>query len=63
MEGKTIYCECGCGIVIGQPMEFIDGEWCVMPISETRLRELHLMRHPTIQTSSHTSDTALCVYG
>ncbi len=45
-EIKEVFCSCGCGITIGQPLEFQNGEWVIVPISEARLLELASARHP-----------------
>jgi hypothetical protein len=45
-EPEAIYCSCGCGIVIGQPMEFVNGEWHILSIPPSRLLELYAIRHP-----------------
>jgi hypothetical protein len=39
-ELKEIFCPCGCGMTIGQPMEFIDGQWVVYPVPQELLHQL-----------------------
>jgi hypothetical protein len=44
-EFEQILCPCGCGILVGRPMEQINGEWFILPISAARLQELALTQH------------------
>ena len=45
-EMEELFCPCGCGITIGQPLELVNGEWVIAPISEARMLELASARHP-----------------
>ena len=57
-----IPCPCGCGAIVGYPVEFIDGRWVVLPITEDQLRFLASVQHPRIHSESRTLDTqpSLC---
>lgn len=54
---KEVFCPCGCGMTIGQPMEFIDGQWWVYPVSEERLRQLAVAPHRKTRSQSHNLDS------
>jgi hypothetical protein len=63
MELTEVFCPCGCGMTIGQPMEFIDGQWIITPVSEERLRSLDLARHPKIHSESRSVDRSPLTFG
>lgn len=64
MEGsKEIFCLCGCGLTVGQPMEFVNGEWVITPLSQERLQELALAPHPKTHSSVCSGDIEPCSRG
>jgi hypothetical protein len=52
MKSGELFCLCGCGMTIGHPMELVNGEWVIAPLSDERLRQLAQVPHPNTHLRS-----------
>jgi hypothetical protein len=62
-ELRQVTCPCGCGAIVGHPMEVVNGKYVVRPIPPESLRLLESGHYPKTCSGVRNGDTRLVPHG